>query len=152
MCIRDRVSTQSTWGMREVYLPGLPGLYAQVKKAQELIDAKLPRVSIALRSLEVTVDMFITNWIFTLFSSFIPIDDISSFYDEFFAYSWEAFHKLMLHILRLHESNILKATEATEVIALIKSSKPKEQWSKVPLLNKITIETNWATIISNSKS
>lgn len=52
--------------------------------------------------------MYASEWIFGLFASVIPLEEMGVFFDGFYRDKWIFFYKLILCILKLHESDLIQ--------------------------------------------
>jgi hypothetical protein len=100
------------------------------------------------------VEMFATDWIFTLFSSIIPIDYMQYFYDKYFVEGWIFFYKFVLGMIKVFEVDILRANEMGDIIHPMKNAKtpyPVYKFlSKVPLLQKYSNHKFWKDQVKNA--
>jgi Rab-GTPase-TBC domain len=64
------------YDLEEVYSKGLPGLYKHSIMIEKLLSTQksLEYVYEQLKAHQIKIDMFATDWIFTLFSNIIPIE------------------------------------------------------------------------------
>ena len=99
--------------------------------------------------------MFATNWIFTIFSSIIPIEHMDKIFDEFFLNSWIFLYKFIIYLLKVYESDILATNDISEMMIPIKSFKPKgklnEFLASLPFVSKLFQETKWSDFINEAK-
>jgi len=99
--------------------------------------------------------MFAMEWIFTLFSSIIPIEQVDLVFDEFFKSSWIFLYKLIIHLLRSHERVILEKDNISEMMSPIKDFKPKGFFDKLvsffPLFNNLTSNSSWIKFVKEAK-
>ena len=99
--------------------------------------------------------MFATEWIFTIFSSIIPIDQIDSVFDEFFKDSWLFLYRFVVHLLKIHEKPILENDNISEMMLPIKDFKPKSTFNKllsnIPLFGKLFRTVSWSDIAKGAK-
>lgn len=65
--------------------------------------------------------MFVSEWIFGLFSSVIPLDLMTVFYDLFFEMGWIFFYQLVLQIMVTHEKEIMSEDELYSILHQIKA-------------------------------
>ncbi len=98
--------------LRDLYLPGFPGLQKHSQMLFILIREKFDDlyqhfVSLPTSTLKcdhkICVEMFASTWILTIFATDIPLEKMSYFYDRFFARRWVFFYELMLSILKYLE-------------------------------------------------
>ena len=98
--------------------------------------------------------MFGTEWIFTIFSSVIPIEDIGYLLDEFFSESWIYLYKFIIHLLRTHEKTILEKEDISEMLSPIRNFKVKGVFegflSAIPFLNSILGSIRWKELIEGA--
>ena len=67
------------------------------------------------------VEMYASEWIFGLFASVIPLEQMSNFFTYFFRYKWIFFYQLILSILKFLEKELLQEDELWSIINQIKS-------------------------------
>lgn len=66
--------------------------------------------------------MYASEWIFGLFASVIPLENMSVFYSNFFENSWIFFYSLILTILKFLEKELLIEDDLWNIINQIKCS------------------------------
>ena len=103
------------------------------------------------------------NWIFTIFSCIIPIDEMvlklvnsqAEFFTEFFKNSWIFFYKFTIHLLRTFETSILETDELSDILLLIKKCKTRKGLnrilSSIPIFNDIFDKSGWLELIEECK-
>jgi TBC1 domain family member 10 len=69
------VMLMEDYELEEVYIKGLPGLYKHSLMAERLlsVEKSLTEIRDRLNANKIRIEMFATDWIFTLFSNVIPI-------------------------------------------------------------------------------
>jgi len=69
------------------------------------------------------IEMYASNWIFTLFTNSIPITVVHNFITEFFKSGWPFFYRFTLTYLKILSSRILNTDENDnyEIMELIKA-------------------------------
>lgn len=99
--------------------------------------------------------MFAIEWIFTIFSSIIPIEQIDVVFDEFFKDSWLFLYRFILHLLRSHERVILEKDNISEMMLPIKDFKPRGFLDKlvsfVPAFSSALRELTWKNFVKEAK-
>jgi len=65
--------------------------------------------------------MYASEWIFGLFSSVIPLEQMGVFFSNFFQDGWIFFYKLILTILKFLESELLQEDDLWDIINQIKT-------------------------------
>ena len=78
--------------MRDIYLPRLPGLYKHSSIIEILIERHLPNLSRHLQLHNIKADMYTSEWIFGLFASVIPLDQMGEFFNLYFQFKWIFFY------------------------------------------------------------
>ena len=53
------------------------------------------------------IEIFATDWYFTLFAKVIPTTQMNAFFDNFYKHGWCFFHKFTLTLLRILAPQIL---------------------------------------------
>ena len=73
------------------------------------------------------VEMYASDWIFTLFSNIIPITQMHNFFDSFFEEGWSFFYRFSLTFLKSLMTNLLEADDLSELLSLIKLKSSKKE-------------------------
>jgi Rab-GTPase-TBC domain len=81
----------------------------------------LPKLNNHLKNNRVEIEMFASNWIFTLFTNSIPTEVVHYFLIEFFKFGWPFFYRFSLTILKILSSKILKTDADDEIMEIIKA-------------------------------
>ena len=68
----------------------------------------------------IQVEMYASDWIFTLFSNVIPIGQIHHFFYSFFKHGWIFFYKFSLTFLKTIQQQLLEANDLSEILTIIK--------------------------------
>ena len=93
--------------MRDIYEPELSGLFKHGFMIDLLIKANLHDLhNRMLESNCIRASIFAGEWIFGLFASVIPCDQMGDFFDQFFKHKWIFFYKLILSLFKSHEDRI----------------------------------------------
>ena len=87
--------------MREIYMEGLPGHVKHSTLISQLMEAHIPELHAHLLDIGMNIEIFATDWYFTLFAKVIPTVQMNHFFDNFFQYGWCFFHKFTLTLLRI---------------------------------------------------
>lgn len=66
-----------------------------------------------------SIEIFATDWYFTLFAKLIPTSQMNSFFDNFFEFGWCFFHKFTLTLLRILSPQILEIEDMQEIKYLL---------------------------------
>lgn len=96
--------------------------------------------------------MFATEWILTLFTSVVPLEQTGDIFTQFFRESWLFLYKFVVHLLKTHEEMILQKDDITEMMATLKNLKAEESsgLASFPLFRKIFNITSWKDLIHES--
>ncbi|KAH7648732.1 tbc domain-containing [Cryptosporidium bovis] len=121
------VSLMFNYGMREMFILGLPGLRVKCKILDYLIQKKLFNIWDHIIKQGGTIDMLATDWFLTLFSYSIPLNIIGLFWDNFFEQGWIPLYKLILYRLQRIEDNILSCYDIADIMNSIKYSIPSSK-------------------------
>lgn len=93
--------------MRDIYMHGLPGLFKHSHIINTLVMDHLQELSEHFMEHNLRVEMYASDWIFGLFASVIPLEQMSSFFSKFYRYKWIFFYQLILSILKFLEKELL---------------------------------------------
>ena len=86
-----------------------------------LVSIHLPEIHEHFYKNNIRTEMFASEWIFGLFSSIIPLEQMADFYTQIFQNGWIFFYQLVLQLLKSHETEILKEDELYSILHNIKS-------------------------------
>ena len=83
-----------------------------------------------LISKDIEIHIIIVEWVFSLFSSVIPIELQIEFYFGFFADGWEFFYKMCIAIILTIDFEKNEYIEVDEIYLLLKFGKHDDQYEK----------------------
>jgi len=106
--------------MRDIYMPGLPGLYKHSELLENILELHQPKLLEHFREQGVKVEMYASDWIFALFSNVIPTSKMDLFFDGFFKDGWIFFYKFAMTLLRILSPKILAMDDFADIINTIK--------------------------------
>lgn len=89
--------------MRDIYKSNLPGLNKHMQIIDMLILTHFPELYTKFCDNKITVDMYCTGWLFSLFGNTIPLDQLGEFYDKLLKFKWIFFYKLVLAFIENKE-------------------------------------------------
>ena len=95
------VSLIEDYEMRDIYMDGLPGHIKHSTLIEQLMELHLPELLFHLRENGMGIEIFATDWYFTLFAKVIPTHQMHAFFNAFFQRGWCFFHKFALAFLRI---------------------------------------------------
>lgn len=108
-----------------------------------IIDKNYNNLYKALIQKGVEIEIIIVEWVFSLFSSVIPINLQIQFYFGFFAEGWNFFYKMCISVILTLEIENNDEIEADEIYLILKFGKHEENYEK----NKYKI---WKKIIDKA--
>lgn len=102
--------------LKQVMLAGLPGLQAHEKKIEELGRAELPALFEHFDKHDVTISLFSTDWIMSMFLNFVPIEMSHIYLSLFFEKGWEIFYYVAIQILKYYNDKLLALDDAGDIV------------------------------------
>ena len=85
--------------LKKVLQTGLPGLQAHEDKIEQIGRQRLNRLFNHFDQTFVTLNLFSTDWIISMFMNFIPIELSDVYLSLFFQKSWEVFYEVAICLL-----------------------------------------------------
>lgn len=113
----------STYQLDLVLKPGFPGLTYHNDILENLIKVHLSVLAAHFDKLEVTVNLFSTEWIMSIFLSCIPIELTNKYLDLFFESGWSIMYGVAIEVLRYFQSDLLSKKDPGDVIGQIKQAR-----------------------------
>ena len=111
--------------MRDIYMEGLPGHIKHSSLITALMERHLPELYEHLQEIGMNIEIFATDWYFTLFAKVIPTYQMNAFFDSFYQDGWCFFHKFTLTLLRILQPQILQMDDMSEIKQLLLLPKHK---------------------------
>ena len=143
------VSLIEEYDLRHVFMENFPGLKLHVKRVEAILKNEYLSYWENFEKMDVKVEIFLVEWLFSLFSSLIPLELLMDFYKGFFSQGWIFFYKMCISTILNLKGNFFEADEI--YIGLkngkneetIKEEDNKNSWKKI-IQNayKIVIKTN----------
>ena len=90
------VSLIEEYDLRSLFMDQFPGLKLHVKRVEIILKREYPDRWDIFQSIGVKVEIFMVEWLFSLFSSLIPLDLQIDFYKGFFSHGWIFFYKICI--------------------------------------------------------
>ncbi len=152
------VSLIEEYDLRNVYMDNFPGLNLHIKNVEEILKNEYNTYWEHFEEVGVKANIFMVEWIFSLFSSLIPLELQIDFYKGFFSQGWLFFYKMCISMILNLKGNNLDADEI--YIGLkngkyddnIKEEDIKNSWKKIiQKAYNIEIKTNIMNINKNDK-
>ena len=106
--------------LRDNFIPGFPGLTKHYHIIDFLINHHLPELYTHFLNLSISVQMFCTEWIMTLFTSIIPLEFSFRVLGNFFKFGWVFFYKLCLEFIKRLEKKLLLCFNYAGVLSTLK--------------------------------
>ena len=124
-------------------MENFPGLKIHVNRLEAILKNEYPVYWESFKKIGVKVEIFLIEWLFSLFSSLIPIDLQMDFYKGFFSQGWLFFYKMCIScILNVRGSFI----EADEIYISLKNGKNEEN------IKVEDMQNSWKKIIQKAYS
>lgn len=113
------------------------------KILEKIIQKKFDSLYKCLIKKGVEIDIIIVEWVFSLFSSVIPIELQMQFYFGFFAEGWSFFYKMCICVILTLDIEKNEEIEADEIYLVLKFGKHENNYEK----NRYTI---WKNVIEKA--
>ncbi|CAG9315019.1 unnamed protein product [Blepharisma stoltei] len=139
------VGLTEDYDLRESFLTGFPGLAKHCHILDFLMIEQLPNLYSHFVQNGVSVQMFATDWCFTLFTSLVPIEESHWIFGKFFELKWTFFYKLVIEILDRLQEKLLSCDDVVNILTPLKpyQSSPKNWRLFVKTLQKGKEKLNW---------
>jgi hypothetical protein len=120
-----------------LFIDGFPGLKLHVKRIEYILEKDYNNLWKVFQKMGVRVEIFMVEWLFSLFSSLIPLDLQMDFYKGFFSQGWIFFYKMCISVILNIKGGF---SEADEVYIALKCGKNednakeqdiKNEWKKI---------------------
>ena len=135
------VSLIEEYDIRSLYIDGFPGLKLHVYRVELILQKEYSKYWNIFKQIGVKVDIFMIEWLFSLFSSIIPLELQIDFYKGFFSKGWIFFYKMAISAILNLKGGF---NEADEIYIALKYGKNEDN------VRKEDIYDNWKRIIQNA--
>lgn len=71
----------------------------------------------------VSISLFSTDWIISIFLNFIPIDLSHLYLDLLFEKGWPVFYEVCIQLLKYYEKGLLRMHDAGQIVGQIKQAR-----------------------------
>ena len=105
------VSLIEDYEMRDIYQNGTPGVYKHNQLLQLLQMEHLGDLFQHLCLNGIQIEMYASDWVFTLFSNIIPVTQYHHFLKCFFSEGWNFFDKFSLAFMEAYRADVLKTSD-----------------------------------------
>lgn len=110
-------------GLNKVLSHGLVGLQSHEQEIEKLGLERLPKLFEHFDNQFVSVNLFSTDWIISMFLNFIPIEHSHVYLDLFFAHGWSVFYEVAILLLQHYEKDVLRMRDAGQIVGQIKQAR-----------------------------
>ena len=93
------VSLFEEYDYRKIFMDNFSGLNYHVSKVKSILEKNYPKLYKDLIYCGVTFEIFMIEWLYSLFSSIIPLELQMGFYKGFFCQGWKFFYKMCISII-----------------------------------------------------
>ena len=135
------VSLIEEYDLRSLFMDQFPGLKLHVKRVEIILKNEYPQNWNIFQKIGVKVEIFMVEWLFSLFSSLIPLDLQIDFYKGFFSHGWIFFYKMCISTILNLEGQF---SEADEIYIGLKCGKNSDNLKEEEIKNK------WKKIIQKA--
>jgi len=135
------VSLIEEYDLRSLFMDQFPGLKLHVKRVETILQKEYPNNWNVFQKIGVKVEIFMVEWLFSLFSSLIPLDLQIDFYKGFFSHGWIFFYKMCISTILNLEGQF---SEADEIYIGLKCGKNSDNLKEEEISNK------WKKIIQKA--
>jgi hypothetical protein len=135
------VSLIEEYDLRSLFMDQFPGLKLHVKRVELILKNEYPFNWEMFQKIGVKVEIFMVEWLFSLFSSLIPLDLQIDFYKGFFSHGWIFFYKMCISTILNLEGHF---SEADEIYIGLKCGKNSDNLKEEEIKNK------WKKIIQKA--
>ena len=135
------VSLIEEYDLRSLFMADFPGLKLHVHRVESILQNEYQKIWDTFNKIGVKVEIFMVEWLFSLFSSLIPLELQIDFYRGFFLNRWMFFYKMAISsILNLKGDFI----EADEIYIGLKCGKNEDN------VKEEVIKNTWKKIIQKA--
>ena len=135
------VALLEEYDLRPIFMTNFPGFNLHVKRIEIILQKEYENIWKTFTKFGVKVEIFMVEWVFSLFSSLIPLELQMEFYKGFFSQGWIFFYKMCISsILNLDG----KYFEVDEIYMALKCGKNDDK------INDKKVWENWKNIIQNA--
>ena len=90
------VSLIEDYDLRRLFMNGFPGLKLHVTRVELILQKEYSYIWENFQKIGIKVEIFMVEWLFSLFSSLIPLELQIDFYKGFFSKGWIFFYKMAI--------------------------------------------------------
>ena len=135
------VSLIEEYDVRSLFIDGFPGLKLHVHRTELILQKEYPNIWEIFLKIGVKVEIFMVEWLFSLFSSLIPLELQIDFYKGFFSNGWIFFYKMAISAILNLKGGF---NEVDEIYIGLKYGKNEDN------IKKEDIKNTWKKIIQKA--
>lgn len=135
------VSLIEEYELRYLFMDNFPGLKVHIKRVEEILKNEYESIYDCFQKIGVKLDIFMIEWLFSLFSSLIPLELQMDFYKGFFSEGWIFFYKMCISAILNIKG---KFSEEDEIYLALKNGKNGED------KKEDVIKKKWKNIIQKA--
>ena len=109
--------------MRNLFTKGFPGLQEHTKNVKKIVETNYSDINYLFTTLKVNLEIVLVEWLYSLFSSTIPLEVQYDFYFGFINQKWDFFYKMCISCFLELEG---KFNEADDVYIALKFDKHRD--------------------------
>ena len=137
------VALLEEYDLRPIFMTNFPGLKLHVKRVELILQKEYENIWKVFVKFGVKVEIFMVEWVFSLFSSLIPLELQMDFYKGFFSQGWIFFYKMCISsVLNLNGGYF----EVDEIYMALKCGKNDDR------MKEQEVKDNWKKIIQKAYS
>jgi hypothetical protein len=137
--------------LRDNFLQGFPGLKKHFHVLDFLINFHYPQVFSRFFNFNLSIQMFATDWLLTLFCNSVPLEFSHYVLGKFFKYGWQFVYKLCVEIVGRLEKKILEGQRFSDIIGLFKTHDGNKGWKEfVKSLERNKENVNWKKVVQKA--
>ena len=135
------VALLEEYDLRPIFMTNFPGFNLHVKRIEIILQKEYENIWKTFTKFGVKVEILMVEWVFSLFSSLIPLELQMEFYKGFFSQGWIFFYKMCISsILNLDG----KYFEVDEIYMALKCGKNDDR------IKEKDVREYWKKIIQNA--
>ena len=135
------VALLEEYDLRPIFMTNFPGLKLHVKRIEIILQNEYENIWKAFNKFGVKVEIFMVEWVFSLFSSLIPLELQMEFYKGFFSQGWIFFYKMCISAILNLDGGYF---EVDEIYMALKCGKNDDK------ITDKKVWENWKNIIQNA--
>ena len=135
------VSLIEEFDLKLIFMENFPGLKLHVKRLEAILQNEYPSYWENFEKIGVKVEIFMVEWLFSLFSSLIPMELLMDFFKGFFSQGWIFFYKMCISTVLNLKGNF---SEADEIYIGLKNGKNEEN------IKEEDVKNSWKKIIQKA--